>query len=111
MLQKVATLFNGKASQEEVRSGEFYNLLPYVEYTMGVQLADADTWYALMADRIIAMLHTGKLEDAEHFFTLVMGGSPEITNRIPEDILWGQVKLLLREQLEDGGWPTPSYPS
>ena len=106
MLDRVANLFNKKSSQEEARNGEFYTLLPYVEYTAGVTLPDADAWYDLLADRIVEMLDIGKLEDAEHFFTLALGGSTEITRRIPAEIVSGQIDSLLREQQDDGGWPT-----
>lgn len=111
MLEKVARLFDEQASQDDVRNGEFYTLLPYIEYTAGVQLADADTWYDLLAERIVGMLHSGNLDDAEHFFTLALGGSTEITNRIPKEIIAGQVRLMLSEQQEDGGWPTPYDPA
>ena len=107
MLDRVANLFDEKASQEEARNGEFYTLLPYVEYTAGVTLPDAVAWYDLLADRIVEMLDIGKLEDAEHFFTLALGGSSKITRRIPAEIVSGQIDSLLSEQQDDGGWPTP----
>lgn len=107
MLKRVATLFNEKASQEEARNGEFYSLLPYVEYSAGVELPDKETWYELLADRIVEMHATGQLEDAEHFFTLALGGSLEITKLIPDEIISGQIDVLLGEQQADGGWPSP----
>lgn len=107
MLDQVAALFNEKASQEEARNGEFYTLLPYVEYTAGVTLPDAEAWYDLIAARIAEMLDNGNLEDAEHFFTLALGGSTEITRRIPAEIVASQIDSLLSEQQDDGGWPTP----
>lgn len=107
MLERVERLFNEKASQDEARTGEFYTLLPYVEYTVGVTLPNAEDWYDLLANRIVEMLHTGKLDDAEHFFTLALGGSPEITQRIPKELISNQIDSLLSEQKDDGGWPSP----
>lgn len=107
MLTRVARLFEEKASEEEVRSGEFYGLLPYVEYSAGVALPNAEKWHDLLATHIVTMLQAGKFEDAEHFFTLAMGGSPEITSRIPEEFISRQIDRMLNEQQEDGGWPTP----
>ena len=107
VLKRVERLFEEKSSQEEAQTGEFYSLLPYVEYTAGVGISDSESWYDLLATRIEEMLEDGKLEDAEHFFTLVLGGSPEITRRISPEIISTQVDALLNEQQPDGGWPTP----
>lgn len=107
VLTRIERLFAEKASQKEAREGEFYALLPYVEYTAGVTLPEAETWYDILAKRIVAMLETGKLADAEHFFSLALGGSPEITQRIPEEVVSAQIDNLLKEQQDDGGWPSP----
>lgn len=107
MLDNVSRLFAAKASQQEARNGEFYNLLPYIEYTAGIDLPDAATWYDLLAERIMEMVNANTLEDAEHFFTLAMGGSQEIIRRIPDSVISAQIDRLLGEQCDDGGWPTP----
>lgn len=107
MLVRVAKLFDEKATLNDARTGEFYELLPYVEYSAGVTLPDDDSWFDAIAARILDLLHEDKLEDAEHFFTLAMGGSPEITRRIPDEVISSQIDRMLGEQQEDGGWPTP----
>ena len=107
MLARVARLFNEKAPIEEVRSGEFYTLLPYVEYTSGVTPDDAQAWFTAIADRIVQMDASDQLEDSEHFFTLAIGGSPEIIARIPDEVNSRHIDILLASQLADGGWATP----
>lgn len=107
MLLKVARLFEEKASLNEAQAGEFYSLLPYVEYTAGVAPPNAEAWYERIAGRIVEMDSRNELEDAEHFFTLALGGSPEIAMRIPEGLIARNVDSLLAEQQDDGGWPTP----
>lgn len=101
MLARTHRLFASKATLDEIATGQFYTLLPYVEYSAGVDLADS--WLEALADQIVAT----EFEDAEHFFTLALGGSPEITQRLPDVLLQSNTTLLLDTQEADGGWPTP----
>lgn len=101
MLSRTQRLFEAKASTEEITAGQFYNLLPYVEYSAGVALDEA--WYDAIATQIVSM----EFDDAEHFFTLALGGSPRITQRIPEALIAANIDQLLDAQATDGGWPTP----
>ena len=107
MRRQTATLFAEKATIEEVETGEFYNLLPYVEYMAGVTLPDSEQWLDAIAKRLVGMAESGEFEDAEHFFTLAAGGSQENTNRIPDELISQQIDALLTDQQDDGGWPTP----
>lgn len=107
MLARTASLFAEKASTDEIRAAQFYSVLPYVEYTAGITPPDATIWYDLLAEQIVAMIDAGKFDDAEHFFTLALGGSPEITARIPAETIAAQIDRMLSEQQTDGGWPTP----
>ena len=103
MMERVADLFAANASPESARTANFYELLPYVEYTLGVTLSDE--YLDAVAANITA---TGDgYEDASHFFDMAMGGSAEITRRIPEDLIARWVDRLLQEPHGDGGWPTP----
>lgn len=101
MLARTHRLFTSKATLDEIATGQFYTLLPYVEYSAGVDLADS--WLEALADQIVAT----EFEDAEHFFTLALGGSPEITQRLLDALLQSNISLLLDTQEADGGWPTP----
>lgn len=105
MLSHTTTLFAEKASVEQVSSGGFYDLLPYAEYSLGAQLPDEYT--DAIPDSIVRRAEADEFEDAEHFFTLAMGGSAEITARIPAEMISRYGEQLTAEQLEDGGWPTP----
>lgn len=105
MVARTATLFAQKASLEQVRNGGFYDLLPYVEYSLGVALPEE--YLDAIATSIVSRAQAGEFEDADHFFTLAIGGSPEIMQRIPAALIAQFVDQLLGEQQEDGGWPTP----
>lgn len=103
MMARVAELFAARASAEAARSASFYELLPYVEYTLGVQLPLE--YLNTIAATITA---TGDdYADASHFFDMAMGGSTEITTRIPEDLIARWADRLLQEPQDDGGWPSP----
>lgn len=105
MLSRATTLFAKKASLEQVSSGGFYDLLPYVEYSLGVTLPTEYT--EAIATSIVRRAEAGEFEDAEHFFTLAFGGAPEITAGIPGEMIARFTTQLLGEQQDDGGWPTP----
>ncbi|MCO5214563.1 MAG: hypothetical protein M9950_00140 [Thermomicrobiales bacterium] len=105
ILLRTTTLFAEKASVEQVSSGGFYDLLPYVEYSLGAQLPDEYT--DAISDSIVRRAKADEFENAEHFFTLAMGGSAEIAARIPAEMISRYGEQLTAEQQEDGGWPTP----
>src|SRR5699024_5454200 len=107
MLSRVEKLLRRLASLDQARNGESYDLLRCVEYSAGVTRPNADGRLDAPATRIVEMLDNGKFEDAEHFFTLAPDASPEITIRIPNGVIAGQIDRLLDEQQDDGGWPTP----
>ena len=102
MTARVADLFASMASAEAARTASFYELLPYVEYTLGVELPDD------YLDAIAANIATtgSEFDDASHFFDMAMGGSSEITRRVPEELIARWTERMLQEPQEDGGWPT-----
>lgn len=103
MKSVVSTLWNEKASLEQARVGSFYELLPYVEYTLGAQVSEE--YLDAIASNITNI--GDDFEDAGHFFDLAMGGSEQITDRIPESLITRWVDRLLQEPSDDGGWPSP----
>lgn len=105
MMTRVANLFAQKASLEGIRSGALYDLLPYVEYSLGVDLPEG--FPEAIATRIITLAESGGYDDAGHFFTHALPGSPAITERMPQELIRQQVDRLLSEHQDDGGWPTP----
>jgi hypothetical protein len=107
MLARVAALFERLGSLEEAQTGEFYNVLPYVEYVAGVDFPDRDAYIMAIADGITARSY----EDAQHFFDHAINGGPDLTARIPADLLSSQADRLMNEVSDDGGWPTPYDPA
>lgn len=103
MKSLVSTLWNQKASLKQARTGSYYELLPYVEYSLGVDLLDE--YLDAIAENIIAMGETA--EDAGHFLDMALGGSEHITTRIPAELIGHWIERLLQEPSEDGGWPSP----
>lgn len=103
MTARVAALFASMASVEASRTASFYELLPYVEYTLGVELPE--DYLEAIAANIAA---TGDdYDDASHFFDMAMGGTPAITRRIPEELIARWADRMLKEPQDDGGWATP----
>jgi len=107
MLERLARLFAGKATVDEARTGDFYSLLPYVEYAGGVEWDDRDAYLDAIAINIAARNADGSYADAGHFWEHVLGGEPDLARRLPPDILAKNADALLEEQEPDGGWPTP----
>jgi len=107
MLEEVAQLFADQANLGEASTGEFYNVLPYVEYLRGVDVSERDDWLEAVAGNIIRTVEEDKYADAGHFFEHAMGGGPDLVQRIPEALLSRQADRLLSEVDPDGGWPSP----
>lgn len=103
MKSLVADLWNEKASIEQARVGSFYELLPYVEYTLAARLPKE------YLDAIAANITSvgDDYDDAGHFFDMAIGGSDEVTDRIPDDLIGRWIDRLLQEPADDGGWPSP----
>jgi hypothetical protein len=107
MRERVAELFDRLGSIDEARTGEFYAVLPYVEYVAGVQFPERDAYVAALAEGIAGR----KYEDAQHFFDHAINGGPELVARLPNDLLSSQADRLMDEVEDDGGWPTPYNPA
>ncbi|CAN5832398.1 hypothetical protein BH20CHL3_BH20CHL3_14010 [soil metagenome] len=107
MLERVAILFAEKASLEEVRTGEFYGLLPYIEYAGGLDFPERDVYLDAMAESIMTVVGNGDYADASHFWEHALGGGPDLMRRLSKDALDRQATRLIAEQADDGGWPTP----
>ncbi|MGI8485235.1 MAG: hypothetical protein ACR2OU_13350 [Thermomicrobiales bacterium] len=109
MLGRVAALFAEHASLAQARTGEFYDILPYVEHVPWINLDQEvkDTWLQAIADGIVRMAEGGAYADASHFFDHALAGGPELARLIPSKIIGAQITRLLAEASSDGGWPTP----
>lgn len=111
MRERVARLFAEKASHDDARSGDFYRMLPYIEYVGIEDVPDRDAWLASLAEGIVTGVETGTYADAQHVFDHALAAGPGLVSRLPEGLLPSQVERLLAEPQDDGGWPTPYDPA
>lgn len=107
MLERVASLFAERASLEQAGKGEFYEVLPYVEYMPLLPLATNDAYVQAMADGIVRTAANGAYEDASHFFDHALAGGPALARLVPSELMSAQAIRLLGEVMDDGGWPSP----
>jgi hypothetical protein len=107
MLDRVERLFAEKSSLDEASTGEFYNVLPYVEYLGGVDVPDREEWLDAVAGNITKTVDEDRYADAAHFLDHAMGGGPDLVKRIPNATWSRQADRLMSEVEPDGGWPSP----
>jgi hypothetical protein len=107
MLRRTATLFEQKASLEEAENGQFYAVLPYVEYIPCLPAANADAYLAAIANGVIATAERHGYDDASHFFDNVLPGGSVLGARIPVSLIEEQSRRLIGEVLADGGCTPP----
>lgn len=103
MRERVVALFARLGSIDEARDGEFYAVLPYVEYVAGVDFPERDAYVAALAEGIAGRQY----EDAQHLFDHAINGGPELVARLPDGLLAAQADRLMDAREDDGGWPTP----
>lgn len=111
MRERVARLFAEKASHDDARSGDFYRMLPYVEYVGVENVPDREGWLASIAEGIVKASEDGSYADAQHFFDHALASGPGLTTRIPRELLATWTGRLFAEARDDGGWPTPYDPA
>lgn len=111
MRERVALLFARLATLDEARAGEFYNVLPYVEYVPTAELNDRDAWLDAIAQGILENAAGGGYTDAGHFFEHALGGGPALARRLNPEVFARFADELMAEQESDGGWPTPYDPA
>lgn len=104
---RVRVLFDRLSSLDEARTGEFYNVLPYVEYCERTNVTDRDAWLDAIAANIIRSHADGKYSDASHLLDHALGSGPLLANRIPADLVRSAVDELIGDAQEDGGWASP----
>jgi hypothetical protein len=111
LFERVAALVERLASTDEIEKGEYYSILPYVEYFPWVDHPRRAEFLGLLADRIRRGAEAGDYGDAGHFFEHVGPAGGEIARRLPRELLSAQLARLHDEQLTDGGWPSPYDPA
>ncbi len=108
---RVRALAEEKSSMAEIAEGQFYSLLPYLEYYPWVDHPARDEFLDALATSIAAATERDGYDDAFHFFEHVNSGGPLIVARLPASLIAAQLARLREEQAEDGGWPTQYDPA
>jgi hypothetical protein len=107
LFARVATLVEERASMTEAESGDFYTLLPYVEYFPWIDHPHREEILRRLATTIEQTARAGKYADAGHFFEHVGPADGELARRLPRALVQQQLHRLHTEQQSDGGWPSP----
>jgi hypothetical protein len=107
MMERVARLWDAQATLDAARSGDFYAMLPIVEYVAHVDVANRDDWLDALAAGIERGIASTSFGDAEHALEHIVGGGPDLIVRLEHDDLVKVIGAVLADQREDGGWPTP----
>lgn len=111
MLQRVSKLFASKASLEDARSGDFYTMLPYVEYATARDIPQRDQYVAAIAEGIRTADKNGKYDDALHLFDHALAAGPDVIALLPDELMTRRIDQLLTEPQADGGCPSPYNPA
>ncbi len=107
MLERVARLWDEKATLDAARSGDFYAMLPIVEYVAHIDVANRETWLDALAAGVARGIASNSFGDAEHALEHIVGGGPDVIVRLQHDELVTVIDATLADQQDDGGWPTP----
>lgn len=111
MQARVARLWAEKATLDQARSGDFYPMLPIVEYVAHIDVSDRETWLDALAEGVTRGIAANSFGDAEHALEHAVGGGPELIVRLERDDLVKVIDAVLADQKDDGGWPTPYDPA
>ena len=111
MQSRVAKLWEKKATLEQARSGDFYPMLPIVEYVAHIDVTDRETWLDALAEGVSRGIAANSFGDAEHALEHAVGGGPDLIVRLERDDLVKVIDATLADQRDDGGWPTPYDPA
>lgn len=111
MLDRVARLWNEQATLDQARSGDFYPMLPIVEYVAHIDVPDRETWLDALAEGVSRGIAANSFGDAEHALEHAVGSGPDLIVRLERDDIVKVIDSVLADQQDDGGWPTPYDPA
>lgn len=111
MLARVERLWHKRASLDDARSGNFYSMLPMIEYVAHIQIPERETWLNALAEGIDRGIAANAFGDAEHALEHIVGGGPDLIVRLDRDDLVRVLDSVLEDQRDGGGWPTPYSPA
>jgi hypothetical protein len=108
---RVARLWEEKATFDQARSGDFYPMLPIVEYVAHIDVPDRETWLDALAEGVTRGIAANSFGDAGHALEHAVGGGPDLIVRLERDDLVKVIDSALADQSDDGGWPSPYDPA
>jgi hypothetical protein len=111
MLARVARLWEERATLDAARSGDFYPMLPIVEYVAHIDIPERETWLDALAEGVARGIAANSFGDAEHALEHAVGGGPGLLARLERNDLVKVIEAVLADQKGDGGWPTPYDPA
>lgn len=107
LLARVATIWEERSSLDQAESGNFYLMLPIIEYVAHIDVDDRDVWLESLVKGIERGIASNSFGDAEHALEHIVGGGPDLVSRIDNGDLGKVIDAVLADQRSDGGWPTP----
>jgi hypothetical protein len=104
---RVQQLFERLEKPEEVTQGDFYTVRPYAIYFIPETGNPRQDFYrSELLNWFIRQHHLNKMDNT-HFFVYIRSPRTYAGESTPTEILDTRLDLLLAEQAEDGGWPSP----
>jgi len=109
--QKVERMFQQLAVPDDLASDEYYSVRPYAYYYLPDWEHPQREFYLSGVLWWLIRVHVnGKIADSGHFFDYVRAPYTYTGVHLPEAILSERLDMLISEQADDGGWPTPYNP-
>jgi hypothetical protein len=106
-LSRVDQLFERLEKPEEVSQGEFYTVRPYAVYFIPETGNPRQEFYRTELIKWFENQHHLNKMDNSHFFEYIRSPSTYAGKQIRTEILETRLNLLIEEQANDGGWPSP----
>jgi hypothetical protein len=112
---RVAELFGRLEKAEDLtgaegRDGDFYSVRPYAFYFIPATGNPRQAFYRAELTQWFIRQHEQNKLDSTHFFEYIRSPRSYAGQSIPPHILQARLDLLVAEQTEDGGWPSPYDP-
>jgi hypothetical protein len=107
VLNRVQQLFERLEKPEKVTQGEFYTVRPYAMYFIAETGSQRQAFYrSELVNWFIRQHQLNKLDNT-HFFEYIRSPRTYAGESIPAGVLNTRLDLLIAEQADDGGWPSP----
>jgi hypothetical protein len=109
--RRVAALFERLAHPEEMVDDSFYSVRPYAYYFLAEgDHPQRDLYLSGLPWWLVRQHVAARIADSGHFFEYVRSSDTYTGRHLPAHILERRLEMLVAEQAEDGGWPSPYDP-